>query len=82
MRESRSATRCATGRFRFKYGSPWALMTTTGLSRVTSAPIAVSWIGIVFASDGVVLGSVWTVNVWTLPDAAPVANVTTPLASV
>ncbi len=56
MRDSRSATRCATGRFGFRYGSPWALMTTTGLSSVTSAPVAVSWIGIVFASDGVVFG--------------------------
>ena len=55
MRDSRSATRCATGRFGFRYGSPWALMTTTGLSSVTSAPVAVSWIGIVFASDGVVV---------------------------
>ena len=57
-------------------------MTTTGLSSVTSAPVAESWIGIVFASDGVLFGSVWTVKVCTEPDAAPVENVTAPLASV
>ena len=57
-------------------------MTTTGLSSVTSAPVADSWIGIVFASDAVVLGSVWTVNVFTVPDAAPDTKVTGPLVSV
>jgi len=50
--------------------------------RVTRAPVAVSWIGIAFASDGVLRGSVSTVNVFTLPDAAPEANVTVPLVSV
>src|SRR4051795_7788903 len=82
MRDIRSATRWATGRFEFRYGKPWALMTTTGLSSVTSAPVADSWIGIVFASDGVLLADVWTVNVFTLPDAAPAAKVTAPLVSV
>ena len=72
----------ATGNLAFRYGSPCALMTTTGLSSVTSAPVAVSWIGIVLASDAALFASVWNVNVLTLPDAAPAVNVTAPLVSV
>jgi len=88
MRDSRSSTRWAIGRLAFRYGKPWALMTTVGglWLLVTVDPfalVAVNGTRTVSAFSGsVVSASVRTSAVRTVPDAVPAGNVSVPDAGV
>src|ERR1700751_199676 len=84
IRARRSETRWEMDRLEFRYGNPWASMTTVGGLSVTLAAESDvdSVVLIVLASDAVWLGSVATENVFAVPDGVPAGNVMLPAAAV
>lgn len=82
IRETRSATRFLTGSFGSRYGSPWASMTTCGVSAGALAPVTVSLRGIVSAASADRSRSVGTLTVRLVPDVVPAGKVISPLTWV